>query len=155
MKIRSNYVSNSSSSSFIVNKDLSNKGVSCLKLSDEQKKLINGTTIYGQDVIKLNLKKDYWLTQFISDCDKKYDEVYKLKHIFYMEGQLCEQPRDYDFFNEYQVNEFGASVYLLKQHDVSKQMTLNQFVKEYKKTDLPKEFLVKYEPDGIKLVYIW
>lgn len=34
-------------------------------------------------------------------------------------------------------------------------MTLNEFVKEYKKTDLPKEFLVKYEEDGIKLKYIW
>ena len=34
MKLRNFYVSNSSSSSFIVTKDLTDKGINCIKLTD-------------------------------------------------------------------------------------------------------------------------
>lgn len=153
MKIRNNYVSNSSSSSFIVTEDISYLGINCLKLSEEQKELINGFDSFG-DVIVLDMNKDYYLTQFISDCTNLYDKLHEVEHIFYQEGQLSEEPRNEDYYNEYQ-SEYGMSVYLLKQHDTAKQMTLNQFVKEYKKTDLPKNFIVKYEEDGIKLIFVW
>lgn len=154
MKIRKGYVSNSSSSSFIVTQDLTNKGISCIKLSEEQKELINGTNIYG-DIINLDLDKDYWLTQFLSDCTNLYDTLTEYEHIFYQEGQLNETPRCEDFYNEYQVGEFGDSVYLLKKHDIAKQMSLSKFVKEHKKTEFPQNFIVKYEDDGIKLIYVW
>ena len=41
MKIRNGYVSNSSSSSYIVNKDLSQFGIACIKLTKEQMILIH------------------------------------------------------------------------------------------------------------------
>ena len=154
MKIRIKYVSNSSSSSFIIKEDLRNQGINCIKLTEEQKRLINGYKNWDQE-INLDLDKEYWLTQFISDCYEKYDIVTEKEHIFYQEGQLNETPRNEDFYNEYQGGEFDTSVYLLKKHDESKQMSLNEFVKEYKKTDLPQEFIVKYEDDGIKLIYVW
>lgn len=154
MKIRTSYVSNSSSSSFIVCKDLSDKGISCLKLNDEQKKLINGTSVYDE-VIKLDLSKDFWLTQFIGGCDDKYDIIAEIDHILYQEGQLNETPRNEDFYNEYQNGSFGESVYILKRHDTAKQMNISKFAREHKKMDLPQDFLVKYEEDGIKLIYVW
>ena len=155
MKVRLNYVSNSSSSSFVVLQDLSSKGINCLKLSKEQKELLNGFVPYlGESAIIFDLDREVYLTQYISDCSDKYDSVMEVVHCFYDEGQLNETPRCEDIFNEYQ-QEFGESIYLLKKHDIAKQMSLNQFVKEYKKTEMPKEFLVKYEDDGIKLIYIW
>jgi hypothetical protein len=154
MKIRSNYVSNSSSSSFIIEEDLSSEGINCLKLSQEQKELINGYNSFG-DIIKLDIEKDYYLTQFISDCANIYDKVIDIPHIFYQEGQLSEEPRMEDFYNEYQIGEFSESVYILKEHDVPKQMSLNKFYREHKKTELAQDFIVKYESDGIKLIYIW
>ena len=149
-----NYVSNSSSSSFIVTKDLTLKGINCLKLSEEQKKLIDGYKNYDEQ-ISINPEQDYWLTQFISDCSSLYDNIHDVNHVYYQEGQLNETPRNEDFYNEYQISEFGESVFLLKQHDVAKQMSLSKFVTEYKKTELPRQFLVKYEDDGIKLIYVW
>ena len=153
MKLRNFYVSNSSSSSFIVTKDLTDKGINCIKLTDQQKQLINGFNNWNE-IIVFDMSKDYYLTQFISDCTNKYDEIINTEHIFYQQGDLGEEPREEFFYNEYQ-KEYGQSVFLLKQHDVAQQTTFNKFVKEYKKADLPQKVLIKYEDDGIKLIYVW
>lgn len=153
MKIRSNYVSNSSSSSFIVSQDLTDKGIACIKLSKEQLELINGfETINGK--ICFDLTKDFYLTQFISDCeDEKYNIINNIEHVVYMSGSLGEEPYDEDYFNEY-ITKNGYSVYLDKQHDTAKQMTFNKFATEYKKSGLPKTVIVKYQEDGIFLKYV-
>ena len=152
MKIRNGYVSNSSSSSYIINKDLSQFGISCIKLTKEQMMLIHDNPT--DNIINFsNYDVDCYLTQFIYK-DNQYEEIKKVEHVLYQEGQMNCKPREEDLYDEYTF-EFGDSVYILKQHDIAKKMTLNEFVKEYKKTDLPKEFLVKYEEDGIKLKYIW
>ena len=152
MKIRNGYISNSSSSSYIVNKDLSQFGISCIKLTKEQMMLIHDNPT--DNIINFaNYDVDCYLTQFVCS-DSQYEEIKKVEHILYQEGQMNCEPREKDLYNEYD-SEFGYSVYILKQHDMAKKMTLNEFVKEYKRTDLPKEFLVKYEKDGIKLKYIW
>ena len=152
MKIRNGYISNSSSSSYIVNKDLSQFGISCIKLTKEQMMLIHDNPT--NNIINFaNYDVDCYLTQFVYS-DSQYEEIKKVEHILYQEGQMNCEPREEDLYNEY-ASEFGYSVYILKQHDIAKKMTLNEFVKEYKKTDLPKQFLIKYEKDGIKLKYIW
>ena len=152
MKIRKGYVSNSSSSSFIVAQDLTDKGIACLKLSQAQKELINGSVIYDEK-IWLDVNKDFYLTEFICDDEKKYDIIDGVEHVFYQEGQLCGEPRNPDYCNEYNLG--YNSVYLLKKHDVAKQMTFNQFVNKYRKSDLPKEVIVKFEDDGVKLTYVY
>ena len=142
MKIRSNYVSNSSSSSYIVDKDLSDKGIACLKLTKAQKELLNGSKIYDETIVIPDTDKDIYLTEFICECENKYEYIQKCNHIFYQEGELNGTPRDEDYYNEYTMD-YGRSVYILKEHDVAKQMSFNKFVTEYKRSDLPKEVIVE------------
>ena len=77
MKIRSNYVSNSSSSSFIVTKDLNNKGISCLKLNEKQLELLRGWKCWEEDKESFEPKEnqEYYLTEYISDCDDQWSEL--------------------------------------------------------------------------------
>lgn len=148
MKIRSNYVSNSSSSSFIVTKDLTNEGIACLKLTQAQKEKINGSTIYDK-TIGLDLNKDFWLTQFISDCnDRKFDIIESAEHILYSEGDLGEECRDDTYYNEYQIDG-DISVYILKEHDEIKQIKFKEFVKNFKEQfGKDADVLVEYTKDG-------
>lgn len=152
MKIRKGYVSNSSSSSFLVTQDLTDKGVTCLKLSQVQKDRINGSIIYDEKVW-LDTTKDFYLTEFISDgWEDKYKVIEGVEHILYQEGDLGESPRCEEYCNEYRVG--NTSVYLLKEHDNARQMLFTQFAKEYKKMQLPYEVIVRYEKDGVKLLYV-
>lgn len=148
MKIRSNYVSNSSSSSFIVTKDLTNEGIACLKLTQAQKEKINGSTIYDK-TIGLDLNKDFWLTQFISDCnDRKFDIIESVEHILYSEGDLGEECRNDTYYNEYQIDG-DTSVYILKEHDEIKQIKFKEFVKNFKEQfGKDADVLVEYTEDG-------
>lgn len=155
MKIRSNYVSNSSSSSFIVSEDLSSRGVACIKLSLEQKKLINGSIVNEKEFKLDNFnKKDYYLTQFISDCcEKELDEINKVKVCYYSGGELSERPYLNQFYNEYKING-DISVFLLKEHDEAKQMTFNKFAKDFKTKFGNVDVLVKYDGKGVYLTYV-
>lgn len=95
MKIRINYVSNSSSSSFLVPKDISNL-TPCIKLSDEIWKAIENNYIdwEGNKFNLSEISNQWWLTNFISEWDINYDEVIKIEHIkHYMEGH--EEPYDW------------------------------------------------------------
>ena len=148
MKIRSNYVSNSSSSSFIITKDLTDKGICCLKLTTAQKERLNGSKIYDE-TISLDPNKDFWLTEFIYDGDdRKWDVIENGgEHIIYSEGQMCGEPYEESDFNEYQING-DISVYIRKEHDEIKQMKFTEFAKEFKKlygSDV--EVLVEYTDD--------
>lgn len=152
MKIRSGYVSNSSSSSFLVTEDLTDKGITCLKLSQIQKERINGSTIYDEK-INISTDKDIYLTEFIGDChEDKYEVIEGVEHILYQEGDLGESPRCEEYCNEYRMGD--TSVYLLKEHDNARQMLFSQFAKEYKKMQMPYEVIVRYEKDGVKLLYV-
>ena len=147
MKLRTCYVSNSSTSSFIIGVDLSSKGVSCLKLNDEQKRLLQADGfLKGKD-----LSKDYYLTEFVYS-DSHYDAIQAVEHEEYQEGQLNGEPRWEEMYNEY--SKGYQSVYLRRDHDNAKQMTISQFVKAYKKAGLPQDVIVRYEADGVKLLYI-
>lgn len=148
MKIRSNYVSNSSSSSFIVTKDLSDLGISCLKLTRAQKEKINGSVCYDEKVI-IYPDKDYWITEFINDGDdRKWDIIEKGgEHIIYSEGQMCGEPYDDRFYNEYPIDG-DVSVFIRKEHDEAKQMSFNKFAKKFKENFGSSEVLVEYTNDN-------
>ncbi len=70
MKTRVSFVSNSSSSSFLVPFDAFEKyGVHCVKLSDEIVECLNK---YFEDFngnkVDFSKSKDWWLTEMVSDC---------------------------------------------------------------------------------------
>lgn len=153
MKYRLGFVSNSSSSSFIVNKDLTDIGISCLKLTEAQINRLRGYESLDGVINIRDDVKNLWLTQYISDCSQVYDEIDKVEHLMYDEGCLNEEPREERLFNEYQTE--GNSVYLLKCHDDSEQMSINQFIKRYKKDNLPQDVIVTFESDGVCLKYVW
>ena len=150
MKIRSNYVSNSSSTSFIVTEDLTSKGIACLKLSKAQMELLNGNldAEYGGKVF-FDTNKDFWLTEFVSDCDdKKWDIVTSVEHRSYESGQMCGEPyTDDEVYNEYQIDG-DRSVYLRKEHDLAKQMSFNKFAKEFKRAYFNSDVIVQYKQNG-------
>ena len=130
MKIRNSYVSNSSSCSFIVKKDLSEFGISCLKLTVEQLKRIDGITNWNNEVFKFEEGMDYYLTEFISDSnDNKYD-IAKENKIFEYDDGGHGGPYDEDYYNEYEVG--WNSVWLRKEHDTAKEMKIKDFIKTFK-----------------------
>lgn len=101
--------------------------------------------------IKQNeLNEEFYLTQYI--YNQKFDKK-SIWHCKYVEGQMNQQPYDYQFFNQYQLGDW-CSVYLRKQHDNAKQMTLQQFVKYYKNSDLPQQFLVNHTNNGFQFKYV-
>jgi hypothetical protein len=65
MKLRTNYVSNSSSSSFIVNCDLTDKGIYCYALRPNQLASIS-ETING---VQLDADRTWYLTESVTDCN--------------------------------------------------------------------------------------
>lgn len=144
MKFRSNFVSNSSSSSFIVCKDLNDKGIRCLKLSRAQKEKINGSKIYDE-TIELDLNKDFWITEFIYDGDnKKWDIIENNgEYLIYSEGQMSGEPYTEEYFNEYPIDG-DTSVFIRKEHDEVKQMSFNKFAKTFKENFGSSEVLVEY-----------
>ena len=151
MKIRIGYVSNSSSASFLVLEDLTSKGIACLKLTQAQKELINGSKLSdGSDSrFGLDLKRDIYLTQYVSEWDeKKCDIIESIEHLKYENGQMCETPYVEEAFNEYQIDG-DTSVYLRKEHDAAVQMEFGKFVKEFKKIyDIKTNVIVKYKEDN-------
>ena len=95
MKIRTNYVSNSSSSSFLVSQDVSNI-TPCIKLSKEIWKALE-KNYCNWDGEKLNLSEitqDWWLTSMVYDGENAYDKIVELQNTkHYLEGN--DTPYDY------------------------------------------------------------
>ena len=151
MKIRSNYVSNSSSSSFIVTKDFTNSGITCLKLNKKQLELMKGYKLWTEDKESFEPKEnqDYYLTEYLSDCDKRWEKLKEMKDAFEYSCGGHGGPYDEDMFNEYNCD-FGY-VYLMKIHDEAKQMSFNKFVKKFKEDYGNSDVIVKYDENGINL----
>ena len=143
MKIRTNYVSNSSSCSWIVKKDLSEFGIGCIKLTIEQLNLIKGYPDWDNNMFDFDENKEYWLTEFISDCYEHKYEVAKDNSVFHYDEGGHYGPYDEDCYNEYTADD-GSSVWIRKEHDVAKEMTINKFANSIKKEYGNCNVLVEY-----------
>ena len=155
MKVRLNYVSNSSSTSFLVSEDLTSKGIACIKLTRAQKELLNGSLINDKEErIGINIDKDLYLTEFVSDCDdEKWDIVTSVERIPYESGALGGEPYSEEYYNEYQIDG-DRSVYIRKEHDEAKQMKFSKFAREFKKAYSDIDVIVKYDEKGIHLTLV-
>ena len=136
MKIRNGYVSNSSSSSFLIKKNYDT--ISCLKLTPQQIHLLK------EDYPQIDQTEEIYLTEYLYDFEIEATDIICCYDQGGHFGPYCEE-----YYNQY-----GYKLYLKKQHDVCKQMTFNKFVKDYKNSGLSKEVLVKYTPDGVFLKYV-
>lgn len=143
MKQRNGFVSNSSSSSFIVFEDLIPMGIACLKLNEEQSKRIS------EYLDIKNKARSMYLTKFVSN-ENEYEILKPLEKIDYCDGS-GDYPYDETGFNEYHVA--GQSVWLLKEHDTDEAMTISKFARHFKKEYGDIEVLVKHTPEGIFLSF--
>lgn len=144
MKIKMGYVSNSSSSSFLVKRNYEDKGITCLKLNTQQ------ILSLKEDYPQIDQTEELYLTEYLYDITKIVSEMEKKDIVSEYDQGGHFGPYDEEYYNKY-----GYKLFLKKQHDVCKQMTFNKFVKEYKNNGLPSEVLVKYTPDGVFLKYVY
>ena len=119
MKIRTNYVSNSSSSSFLVSQDVSNI-TDCIKLPKEIWEALDANYV-DWNGNKLNLAKcsqDWWLTTLIYDGNEEYETISKLKNTkHYLDGN--DTPYDfYDNENKYVVFKKNYSEFYVDNKDI-------------------------------------
>lgn len=87
MKIRNGYVSNSSSSSFLVPVEIKGR-ISSIKLPKEIWKAIEKNHVeWNGEKFDMSSSDEWWLTELISDCEEQYDTISKIEHaIPYLEG---------------------------------------------------------------------
>ena len=87
MKLRKNFVSNSSSSSFLMPMDVSGMGVACIKLSNEVIECFRQyLTDFDGKKVDLSASKEWWLTELVSDCEENYGDLSKKGGIEYLAG---------------------------------------------------------------------
>ena len=140
MKIRDGYVSNSSSSSYLVKKDCTEKGLLCLKLTKQQIQLLRKDFSQVSDIDQV------YLTQYTYDCYPYLEE----------EEVICvyDQGGHFGPYSQQYFNKYDYKIYLQKKHDKVKQMTFKQFTKQYMKEEMPYNVLVQYKEDGVFLRYV-
>lgn len=154
MKIRSGFVSNSSSASYLVLKDLSEIGIKCVKLTQSQisyireryKKEIDSNDfsfISKEQFDFVNLHDNIWITQFIADGTNASEKIEDEEIIkdgeksFYFEGDLSESPRDEEDFNCLIDDDYDGGVWIFnednKDHKVMSIDEIIKFLKSKKK----------------------
>ena len=87
MKTRKSYVSNSSSSSFLVPRKPEG-GINAIRLPREIWEAISDNHIdWNGEKYNLHVSDEWWLTEMISDCQKEFEEVSSIPNsVAYLEG---------------------------------------------------------------------
>ena len=87
MKVRLNYVSNSSSSSFLVPKEPSGR-ISSIKLPREIWEAISRNHVeWNGEKHDMSSSDEWWLTEMVSDCRDEFNELSSMKGSFtYLDG---------------------------------------------------------------------
>ena len=147
MKIRSGFVSNSSSASYLVLRDLSEIGIKCVKLTTSQISYIreryakeidsNGFSFISKEQLDfVNSHDDIWITRFIADCTNSFEKiedgeiVKESEKSFYFEGDLSESPRDEEDFNCLIDDDYDGGVWIFKEDDKDhKTMSIDEIIK--------------------------
>jgi hypothetical protein len=87
MKVRLNYVSNSSSSSFLVPKEPSGR-ISSIRLPREIWEAISRNHVeWNGEKHDMSSSDEWWLTEMVSDCRDEFNELSSMKGSFtYLDG---------------------------------------------------------------------
>lgn len=142
MRIRSDYVSNSSSCSFIIPVDLTEYGAACFKLTSSM--ITRISPMVGDDLCK---DSDWYLTRFLTDSsrdDEIYQRIQQLDHRVYLEGDLSGEPREVDD-SRYALVEVAPEVWMRPQDIDAEVLSLSAVCRR-----LPRgcRFLWQVECDG-------
>lgn len=151
MKIRTKYISNSSSSSYIVPRDLTAQGVACIKLSTASADKFKASSVCA-DTHVYDSFSELWLTRPIKEYES--DEVYALMDSIQKEEYCCFQmdgtPYDESYFFGYKV---GCDiVYMHIQHITDELMTRTQLCRFIKnKFCKDQKFILNFSENCITL----
>lgn len=142
MKIRSDYVSNSSSCSFLIPVDLTEYGATCFKLTSSMLSRIS--SMIGENLCR---DSDWYLTRFVTESaydDKIYQGIQQLEHHVYLEGDLSGEPREVDD-SRYALVEVAPEVWMRPQDIDAEVLSLSAVCRR-----LPRgcRFLWQVENDG-------
>lgn len=111
MLMRNGWVSNSSSSSFIVDADLKDLGINCWKIPRGWYKAFEddvNADVSEEDKIHLDFEKDYWLTAFVEFYDDDlYRKFQEHEVAVFGDGQMGGEPYDEEFFEEVWKDKYG------------------------------------------------
>lgn len=90
MKIRTSYVSNSSSSSYVICRDMTDDGIGCYKLRPDMYAAVAKSL-----GVSLAPDKDWYVTRFLTYADDRngnYDKLISGEHYVYMDGEMSGNP---------------------------------------------------------------
>ena len=131
MKRREGYVSNSSSSSFLVPCEPNLPRVSAIKLPKEIWKAIERNHVeWNGKKFDMSMSEEWWLTDMVSDCTEQYKQISDIPNVIsYLDGN--DMP-----YGAY--DEDGEKDYIIfKKNEESFFVLVSDFLDEKGKEDIP------------------